>query len=136
MPRETSCYSRVMGNEKQPETLPGERRDVDRVDILGDLQGEIMVFEPMTIIQISEHGAQLETLFRLHLGSLHDIRLTLGEDSVIVKGRIVHTSVSDVEHEQVLYRSGIEFVEPPERTAKVIAAVVGALKSDRTGPDE
>ena len=131
-----------MGNEKLPEgdvrlpePLPGERRDVDRVDILGDLQGEIMVFEPMTITQISEHGAQLETLFPLHLGSLHDVRLTLGEDSVIVKGRIVHSSISDVEHEQVLYRSGIEFVEPPERTTKVIAAFVGALMSDRTGPD-
>ena len=74
-----------------------------------------MVFQPMTIKEISRGGAQIETGFPLHLDSLHEFRLTLGERSIIVKARVAHCSISDVEQEIVLYRSGIEFVEPSER---------------------
>ena len=112
------------------------RRHGNRVDILGDLQGEIMVFEPMTITQLSPGGAQLETPFPLHLGSLHDLRLSLGDASIVVKGRIVHSSISDVEQEVVLYRSGVEFVEAADRVAEVIARFVRAVTSDRAGEGE
>ncbi len=112
---------------------PDSRRDSDRVEILGELRGEVMVFQPMTITEISGGGAQIETPFPLQLDSLHDFRLTLGSDSVVVKGRICHSSISDVEHEQVLYRSGIEFVEPSGKVHEVIARFVGALKAGRQG---
>ena len=111
------------------------RRDTGRVDILGELQGEVMVFQPMQIAQISSGGAQIDTPFPLHLDSLHDLRLTLGGDSIIVKGRIVHSSISDVEHEHVMYRSGVEFVEPSDHVAAIIAHFVSALQSDRVGSD-
>ncbi len=110
-----------------------ERRDAPRVEILGELRGEIMVFQPMAISQISPMGAQIETPFPLHLNSLHDLRLTLGKDSVVVKGRIVHSSISDVEHERVVYRSGVEFVEPSARVAKVIQQFIDSLQADRRG---
>ena len=42
-------------------------------------------------------GAQIETMFPLHLDSLHDFRLTLGDRSIVVKGRVAHCSISDVE---------------------------------------
>ena len=109
------------------------RRHTGRVDILGDLQGEIMVFAPMTITQVSPGGAQLETPFPLPLGSLHELRLTLGDASVVVKGRIVHSSISDVEQEIVVYRSGVEFVEPADRVAEVIANFVRVVTTDRAG---
>ena len=112
------------------------RRHTGRVDILGDLHGEIMVFEPMTVTQLSPGGAQLETPFPLHLGSLHDLRLTLGDNSIIVKGRIVHSSISDVEQEIVLYRSGVEFVETADRVADVITGFVRAVTTDRAGGSE
>ena len=79
------------------------RRDNGRVDILGEPEGEVMVFFTMQISQISSGGAQIDTPFPLHLNSLHDLRLTLGGNSIIVKGRIVHSSISDVEHEHVMY---------------------------------
>src|SRR3954454_19727954 len=93
---------------------PGDKRDKERIQILGDLHGEVMVFQPMAIKEVSRGGAQVETTFPLHLDSLHDLRLTLGDRSVIVKGRVIHCSISDVDQELILYRSGVEFVEPSD----------------------
>jgi hypothetical protein len=107
------------------------KRDAERIEILGDLHGEVMVFQPMAIKEVSRGGAQVETAFPLHLDSLHDLRLTLAERSVIVKGRVIHCSISDVDQEMILYRSGIEFVEPSERVLLVIESFVEAVKSGR-----
>jgi hypothetical protein len=107
------------------------KRDTDRIQILGELHGEVMIFQPMTIKEVSHGGAQIETGFPLHLDSLHEFRLTLGERSIIVKGRVVHCSISDVEQEVIIYRSGIEFVEPSERVNTVIADFIAAVQDGR-----
>jgi hypothetical protein len=107
------------------------KRDAERIEILGDLHAEVMVFQPMAIKELSSIGAQVETAFALHLDSLHDLRLTLGDRSVVVKGRVVHCSISDMDQELVLYRSGIEFVEPSEPVQEVISAFVDAIKDGR-----
>jgi hypothetical protein len=73
----------------------------------------------------------VETGFPLHLDSLHDFRLTLGDQSVIVKGRVAHCSISDVDQELVLYRSGIEFIEPSERVYSVISDFITAIQDGR-----
>lgn len=108
-----------------------EKRDSERVQILGDLRGEVMVFQHMTIREISRTGAQIETTLSLQLDSLHDFRLTLGDRSVIVKGRVAHCSISDVDQELVTYRSGIEFVEPSERVLEVISGFLDAVRDGR-----
>jgi hypothetical protein len=73
------------------------QRDDERLPILGVLKGEVMVFQPMTVREISQGGVQVETGFPLQLDSLHELRLSLGERSVILKGRVVHCSIADVE---------------------------------------
>lgn len=93
-----------------------------------------MVFQLMAIKEISRGGVQIETGFPLQLNSLHELRLTLGEFSVVIKGRVVHSRISDVDQEVVLYRSGIEFVEPSGRVAGVIADFIDAIKSGRQNP--
>ena len=110
------------------------KRDSERVLILGELHGEVMVFQPMTIKDISRGGAQIETTFQLQLDSLHDFRLTLGDRSIVVKGRVTHCSISDVEQEGVLYRSGVEFVEPSEQVSTVITDFIDAVLSGRRAP--
>jgi len=102
-----------------------------RVPILGEAHGEVTVFQPVIIKEISRTGANVQTAFPLHLNSLHDFRLTLGDRSVIVKGRVVHCSIADVEQEGVLYRSGIEFVEPSERVDVAISAFIADLVDQR-----
>lgn len=111
--------------------MSGEKRDTDRVSILGELRGEIMVFEPMAIKEISRGGAQIETRFPLQLNSLHDLRLTLGDRSVVIKGRVVHCRISDVDQDVVMYRSGMEFVEMSERVEAVILDFLDAIKTGR-----
>ena len=109
------------------------RRDTERVELPADLRGEVMVYQPMTVTEISSGGAQIETPFPLQLGSLHDLRLGLGPTLVVVKGRISHSRVSDVDPGQVVYKSGIEFVEPTEHVSGAISALVAELQARRDG---
>ena len=81
---------------------PSDNRNSERIQILGDLHGEVMLYQPMAIREISCGGAQVETGFALLVDSLHDFRLTLGDQSIVVKGRVAHCHISDVEHELVL----------------------------------
>jgi hypothetical protein len=101
--------------------------------MLGDLHGEVMIFQRITIKELSAGGAQIETTFPLQLNSLHDFRLTLGDRSVVVKARIAHCRISDVDQDLVLYRTGIEFTEPTEQVAAAIGEFVHALKTGRFG---
>ncbi len=111
-----------------------DKRDTDRVSILGELHGEVTVFHPMAIKEISRGGMQVETSFPLLVDSLHEFRLALGDTAIVVKGRVAHCSITDVEHELVLYRSGIEFIEPPERVAAVIHGFLDAIRAGRQAP--
>jgi hypothetical protein len=108
-----------------------EKRDPERIEILGELRGEVMVFQPLSIKEISRGGCLVETAFPLHINSLHDIRLTLGDQSVVLKGRVAHCSISDVDQEVVHYRSGLEFIEPSARINDVIVDFIGAIKAGR-----
>lgn len=92
-----------------------------------------MIFQRITIKEISAGGAQIETAFPLQLDSLHDFRLTLGDRSVVVKARVAHCRISDVDQDLVLYRTGIEFTEPTEQVAAAIGEFVHLLKTGRLG---
>ena len=76
--------------------MAGNKRDDERVPLEGQVEGEVMVFQPMTILDISVGGAQIETAFALQLDSLHDFRLTLGNRSMVVKGRIAHCHIGEL----------------------------------------
>ena len=105
---------------------PDERRSGNRIPSHGRLRGEVMVFQPMTIVNIASAGAQAETPFPLQLDSLHQFRLSLGEVSVIVQGRIAHCRVGELRHATPVYLSGVEFVEPSDHAIRAIAAFVEA----------
>ena len=110
-----------------------DKRDTERIQILGELQGEIMVFEPLQIKEISCGGAAVETRFPLALNSLHELRLTLGTRSIVLKGRVAHSRISEVDQEIVTYHSGIEFTEPSDRAQAVIREFLETLKATRSG---
>jgi hypothetical protein len=110
---------------------PGPKRQAERFEILGGLPGDVMVSQRIAIKEISRGGAQVETGFPLQLDSLHDFRLTLGDRSVVMKGRVAHCRISDVDQELVVYRSGIDFVEVSDRVADVIRDFMAAIKDGR-----
>jgi len=104
----------------------------ERIDVANqELHGEVMVYQHMTITQISLGGARIETGFPLLLDSLHEFRLSLGDLSIVVKGRIVHCRVADVEQGGITYRAGVEFIEPSEHVLAAIKAFVDDIKIDR-----
>ena len=43
--------------------VPSRPRDSERIPILGTLQGEVKVYQPMTVNQVSLGGMQVETAF-------------------------------------------------------------------------
>jgi hypothetical protein len=88
-----------------------------------------MVFQPTAVREISHSGMLVETAFPLQLDSLHDFRLTLGATSVVVKGHIAQSQISDVDQDVVTYQSRVDFVEPPPRVAAAIAGFVDGLQS-------
>ena len=108
--------------------MPGIRKS-DRVPILGELHGEIMVFEPLQVKELAPDGATIETGFPLPLNSLHDLRLTLGTGAVVVKARVVHSHVGEMGEDGVRYRSGVEFVEPPAYVGAAITEFLETLKT-------
>ena len=104
------------------------QRDSDRIPILGALQGEVKVYQPTTIHQVSLGGMQVETAFPLHLDSLYAFRLTLRERSIVVKGRVAHARIIEVDQDIVMYRSGIEFIEPSEPVLQAITELIEELR--------
>lgn len=111
--------------------MSDENRGGERLTVLGDLFGEVMVLEPMLIREIGIGGATIETRFPLHLDSLHDLRLLLGDRSVVVKGRVVHSHITDVDQDIVTYRTGVEFVEPPDHAVQALAHFLDTVRATR-----
>lgn len=109
------------------------KRASERVPILGDLHGEVMVFQPMQLVEMGRGGGTIETRFPLQLDSLHDLRLTLGPTAVVVKGRVVHSRISDVDQDVVRYRTGFEFVDVSPGAATAIDAFLTRLQETRSG---
>jgi hypothetical protein len=108
-----------------------DKRKTERLEILSQPPGEVMIYQPMVLTEISRAGAQVETTFPLHIDSLHDFRFLLGERSIVVKGRIVHAHVCDVADHATTYRAGIEFVLPSPRIVEAIGAFMDAVAASR-----
>lgn len=78
---------------------------------------------------MAEH--RLKRAFRSQ-STLHQLRLTLGTRSIVLRGRVAHSRISDVDQEMVTYRSGIEFIETSEPVRAVIAEFLETLKATRS----
>ena len=87
------------------------------------------------VVEIAEHvarrGAQVETRFALPVDSLREFRLNLSGRSVVVKGRVAHCHVSEVDPEGVIYRAGVEFVDLSERALSAISDFLDEIKAGR-----
>ena len=113
------------------QTGGAERRTGDRMEVPGGLRGEVMVYQAMTVKDISHGGAQVETAFPLQIDSLHDMRLELSDAAVVVKGRVVYCRIANVDPRTVTYRSGLEFIQPSSGIRGVIAHFIESIRSER-----
>ena len=56
------------------------------------------------------------------------------ECDVVVKGRIAHCQIGELQEGGILYRTGIEFIEPSDHAISAIHAFVEALKFAASAP--
>jgi hypothetical protein len=52
---------------------------------------------------------------------------------VILKGRVVHSRISEVDQDIVTYMSGVEFVEASDRVVGAIAEYLETVRANRSG---
>jgi hypothetical protein len=50
-----------------------------------------------------------------------------------VKARVAHSHISDVDQINVVYRTGLEFVQPSAPVVAAIAAFLDTLRTGRSG---
>ena len=72
-----------------------DHRKFARLPIEGSLTGDITVALPLEVTQISAGGVLVETDRPLRLESLHELRFALEGTALVIRGRVVHSRVSD-----------------------------------------
>jgi hypothetical protein len=108
-----------------------DKRLSHRLEMLGYVPGEITVLAPVAIRDLSVRGAKVESSFPLLLNSVHEMRLHLGGDNVVLKGRVAHCRLADLGTDVAVYRAGIEFVDVHEHAAAAITAHLARLEALR-----
>ena len=109
------------------------RRAHERHNLPDAVSGEVKIYHSMAIRQLSGGGALIEIGVPLQLDSLHDFRLSLGDRSVVVKARVVHSHISTVWSDRVTYHTGIEFADLSEPVTQALATFIEALRLQRAG---
>ncbi len=79
----------------------------------------------MTVKDVAPDGVQVETLFPLHVDSVHEFRLVL-DQPVVLRGRVAHCGIIDVNQDLLRYRSGLHFVDVPAHVRHAIDAFIDA----------
>jgi hypothetical protein len=65
------------------------------------------------------------------LNSVHEMRLHLGSENVVLKGRVAHCRIADLGTDVAVYRAGIEFIDVHEPAAAAITAHLERLAMQR-----
>lgn len=88
-----------------------EERRSSRIALTRELTGEVTVYRPLSVSDLSPFGARVESSDALRVGSVRAFRLNLGDQTVVLKGRIAHAQVRTLDTRQVVYTSGVEFLD-------------------------
>ena len=108
-----------------------DRRVTPRLSLHGTLAGELSVLAPVSIREIGPSGVRLDSAYPLLVDSVHDLRLHLEDDVIVVKGRVVHCQIANIGKDAVIYRAGLEFIDVPPHTKAAIDAYVLGLQYER-----
>jgi hypothetical protein len=90
-----------------------DQRQRLRTPLPNGLSGEVTVYRPLSVTDLSPLGARVETPEPLRVNSVRAFRLNLGEQTVVLKGRVCHATVRALDDHRVVYTSGVEFLDVP-----------------------
>jgi hypothetical protein len=121
----------VISQSERPENQeirPRTRRSGPRVEVLGQLHGQVVTWRvPLTIRDISAGGFAVESEWRFPLGSTHMFRFTTDRGEVVfLNGRTVHTRPASAIPEADQFISGFAFLRDGDRVDQAIALLLDA----------
>ena len=106
--------------------MTDKTRAAKRSPLDGHIVGEVTVLQPVTILDLSELGIQIESPTPLQNDSLHEFRVPLADLHIVLKGRVAYCHVGHLEGGEVIYRCGVEFIEPPAHAISAIREFLGS----------
>jgi len=98
----------------------GDRRGVVRLEVLGTLRGTLELSETGRLVNISAHGALIETLVRVPVGAFQEVQLTIDGLQTRVAGRVRRLEQLNRPNEPPQYLIGLEFLAPSTGFAQSI----------------
>ena len=102
-----------------------DRRQTPRVDLLREFQGHLIALDQeVTVQQLGPGGLTVVAAVPLSPTHIHDLRLTLDDEVISVRARVVH-SRAVVDSDDVTYVSGLAFVDAPPQTMAIIEHFIG-----------
>lgn len=112
-----------------------------RIPLETPLPGRANGTERLVIMDVSEGGAMIEHHCLLRPGMIVHVSLSVPQGARIVRGRVAWSRLaatgrapSGARH--LVYRSGIEFLDPPDSVLRSLLAHSGADASERPKTEE
>ena len=123
-PEDARTGDRETADDVRPH-IEEDRRQTPRLDLLREFQGHLIALdEAITVQQLGPGGLTIIAAVPLSPTQIHDLRLTLDDDVITVRARVVHTRAV-VNSDDVTYMSGMAFVDLPRETLAVIEHFLG-----------
>jgi hypothetical protein len=121
----------VSRNEEFEPSKPRSRRASPRIEVLGQLNGQIVTWRvPLVVRDIGPGGFAIESEWRFPLGSTHMFRFTTERGHVVfINGRTVHTRPSPDAETGERFISGFAFQRESTRADQAIAVLLDAATS-------
>ena len=108
--------------------MPDRRRN-PRIDLLADVEGHLITLdERVQVKQLSLGGMTVETTAPLSPKIDHDFRISLGDEAVTLRARVMHARVA-VDGDDVTYLTGLQFVEPTPRLLEVVRRFIDSIRA-------
>lgn len=105
-----------------------ERRRCQRIQHTRHLRARVHLGEAAQVIDLSLHGALVETEVALRPGSICDLALTLGTSGIHLRSTIRRCRVAPNDNgEGLVYRAGLEFITPTRAQQEPLNDLVAQL---------
>jgi hypothetical protein len=109
---------------------PGDRRTQVRFEVFGAFWGTFDAGDTVRVLDLSRHGALIETQQALAVESIQSVCLMFDGQPAVADARVRHMRASESDAKR--YRVGLEFIT----TSTAFLDAVDRLMADRAFPTE
>lgn len=108
-----------------------EQRRFPRVEVLGRVRGFLDSLDsPLVVREMSLGGLSIETAFPLEVGSVHELRLAVGESAwVRLRAEVRHCRKTSAPGTSPRFVTGVQFVDAAGAQGASVADLIDTIKS-------